>query len=92
VITPEIPKVEDMLFLMQDSAAKMILSVSLVQRFGWDECHDITNSRQKLAESVGNLMAVCKLLIESEEIDRLEVSSAEDRRVNMLLNWHNIKN
>jgi hypothetical protein len=92
VITPEIPKVEDILFLMQEAAAKMILSVSLVQRFGWDECYDITNSRQKLAESVGNLIAVFNLLIESEEIDAIEVAAAEDLRSNRLLNWHNIKN
>jgi NTP pyrophosphatase (non-canonical NTP hydrolase) len=86
------PKQEEILDILQEECAEVIVAGSKISRFGLDNFKPgkpLTN-RQHLAEELGDLQAMIDLCIASELVNKEEVEQATENKIAKLKKWSNI--
>ena len=88
------PTEKEILDILQEECAEVIVAVSKISRFGLDNFKPgkpLTN-RQHLAEEFGDLQAMIDLCIDHNLVDKEEVLTATRNKIAKLKLWSNIFN
>lgn len=84
----------ELLGILQEESAEIIVSVSKTRRFGWDSCHpDKPNfsNKEHLEEEIGDLLCIVKLLSDKCIIDVNNVSRCAEYKLDKLRKYSNVK-
>ena len=84
----------EILGILQEECAEVIVAISKINRFGWNSCHPDTpnfTNREHLTEELGDLLAMVKILCDKEIIDQNLLISAAEYKITKLLKFSNIK-
>lgn len=84
--------VKEILLITQEECAEVSQAISKVFRFGFDDCHPVTNvcNREHLEEELGDLMCMIDLLIDSGVVRESVVMTAKNEKLNKLMTWSKI--
>lgn len=88
------PAEAEILGILQEECAEVIMAVSKTRRFGWDSCHpDVPNfsNKEHLTEELGDLLAMVKILCDKEIIDQKLLVLAIEFKTTKLSKYSNIK-
>lgn len=85
-------KEKEILDILQEECAEVIVAISKINRFGLDNIKpnkELTN-RQHLAEEIGDLLAMVDLCYDNSLISYTEVEIARYKKIEKLKEWSNI--
>jgi hypothetical protein len=85
-------QVQEILDILQEECAEVIVEVSKCRRFGIDSLHyknGITH-RVMLEQEIGDLLAMVDLLEQQGVITRLGLAAARERKIEKLKVWSSI--
>jgi len=84
--------VQEILDILQEECAEVIVEVSKCRRFGIDSVHYKTNvpHREMLEQEIGDVLAMIKLLLEDGVITVEGLEAAAERKIEKLHKWSNI--
>jgi NTP pyrophosphatase (non-canonical NTP hydrolase) len=85
-------QVQEILDILQEECAEVIVEVSKCRRFGADSLHYKTGitHREMLEQEIGDLLAMVDLLEQHGVITRLGLAAARERKLEKLKIWSNI--
>ena len=85
-------RVQEILDILQEECAEVIVEVSKCRRFGIDSQHYKTNlpHKEMLEQEIGDVLAMIKLLLEDGVITVEGVEAAAERKIEKLHQWSNI--
>lgn len=86
------PKQKEVLDILQEECAEVVVAVSKISRFGLDNYKPnkpLTN-RQHLAEELGDLQTMIDLAVELDIVDIAEVKQYAQAKREKLKKWSNI--
>ena len=85
-------RVQEILDILQEECAEVIVEVSKCRRFGIDSQHYKTQvpHREMLEQELGDVMAMIKLLLEDGVITVEGIEAAAERKIEKLHKWSNI--
>jgi NTP pyrophosphatase (non-canonical NTP hydrolase) len=85
-------RVQEILDILQEECAEVIVEVSKCRRFGIDSQHYKTNvpHREMLEQEIGDVLAMIKLLVDNGVISADGVEAAAERKIEKLHKWSNI--
>ena len=85
-------KIQEILDILQEECAEVIVEVSKCRRFGIDSVHYKTNvpHREMLEQELGDVLAMVKLLLEDGVISADGIEAAAERKIEKLHQWSNI--
>ena len=85
-------RVQEILDILQEECAEVIVEVSKCRRFGIDSQHYKTNlpHKEMLEQEIGDVLAMIKLLLEDGVITVEGVEAAAERKIEKLHKWSNI--
>ena len=85
-------RVQEILDILQEECAEVIVEVSKCRRFGIDSQHYKTNipHKEMLEQELGDVMAMIKLLLEDGVITVEGIEAAAERKIEKLHKWSNI--
>jgi NTP pyrophosphatase (non-canonical NTP hydrolase) len=85
-------KTKEVMDILQEECAEVIVAVSKISRFGIDNFKpgkDQTN-REHLEEELGDLMAMVTILLDKGIVTRVNLDKAEAAKIEKLKQWSNI--
>jgi NTP pyrophosphatase (non-canonical NTP hydrolase) len=85
-------KVQEILDILQEECAEVIVEVSKCRRFGIDSVHYKTGElhQHMLEQELGDVLAMMRLLIESGVVSMDALEAAGERKIEKLRKWSNI--
>ena len=85
-------RTQEILDILQEECAEVIVEVSKCRRFGLDSTHYKTGQvhSQMLEQELGDVLAMLKLLIESGVVSCDGLEAAAERKLEKLKSWSNI--
>ena len=85
-------RVQEILDILQEECAEVIVEVSKCRRFGIDSQHYKTQvpHKEMLEQEIGDVLAMIKLLLEDGVITVEGVEAAAERKIEKLHKWSNI--
>lgn len=85
-------RVQEILDILQEECAEVIVEVSKCRRFGIDSQHykTLVPHREMLEQELGDVMAMIKLLLEDGVITVEGIEAAAERKIEKLHKWSNI--
>jgi NTP pyrophosphatase (non-canonical NTP hydrolase) len=86
------PRTQEILDILQEECAEVIVEVSKCRRFGIDSKHYKTGElhSKMLEQELGDVLAMMKLLIESGVISELGLEQAGEKKLEKLKLWSSI--
>lgn len=85
-------KTKEIMDITAEECAEVIVAISKISRFGLDNYKPgkpLTN-RQHLAEELGDLQAMIDLCIVTGVVDKADVDTASDNKIEKLKQWSTI--
>ena len=84
--------VQEILDILQEECAEVIVEISKCRRFGIDLQHYKTNvpHREMLEQELGDVLAMIKLLVDEGVISAAGLEAAAERKIEKLHTWSNI--
>lgn len=88
------PKNKEVLDILQEECAEVIVAISKISRFGLDNIKPgkPKTNREHLAEELGDLQAMIDLCIKFNLVGSEQISIAADNKIAKLKKWSNIFN
>ena len=85
-------RVQEILDILQEECAEVIVEVSKCRRFGLDSVHYKTGElhQDMLTQELGDVLAMIKLLVESGVVSMEALEAAGERKLEKLHTWSNI--
>jgi len=82
-------KQKEILSIAQEECGEVIVAISKIFRFGFDSRwpEGGIDNRSRLAEELGDLMAMVKLMSEYDIVDLEEMAKAGERKITKLKTW-----
>jgi NTP pyrophosphatase (non-canonical NTP hydrolase) len=80
--------------ILQEECAEVIQAISKIRRFGLNNYKDngLLTNREHLAEEIGQLFCMVKLLVRDNIVNIDEINAAQDEKTEKLKVWSNIAN
>ena len=86
-------KVEEILDILQEECAEVIVAVSKIRRFGIDNSYkDGGTQREHLVQELGDVSLLIELLVAHGVVDQNELHQAKINKSVKLAKWSNIYN
>ena len=85
-------RVQEILDILQEECAEVIVEVSKCRRFGIDSLHYVTQipHKEMLQQEIGDVLAMIKLLVDEGIISADGIESAAEKKIQKLHKWSNI--
>ena len=85
-------RVQEILDILQEECAEVIVEVSKCRRFGLDSVHYKTGElhQDMLTQELGDVLAMMRLLVESGVVSMDALEAAGERKIEKLRKWSNI--
>ena len=85
-------QIQEILDILQEECAEVIVEVSKCRRFGVDSVHYKTGQshRSMLEQELGDVLAMMRLLVESGVVSMDALEAAGERKLEKLRKWSNI--
>lgn len=85
-------RIQEILDILQEECAEVIVEVSKCRRFGVDSVHYKTGQshRSMLEQELGDVLAMMRLLVESGVVSMDALEAAGERKIEKLHKWSNI--
>jgi len=85
-------RVQEILDILQEECAEVIVEVSKCRRFGIDSQHykTLVPRKEMLEQELGDVLAMIKLLVDEGIISADGIESAAERKIEKLHKWSNI--
>jgi NTP pyrophosphatase (non-canonical NTP hydrolase) len=85
-------KEKEILDILQEECAEVIVAVSKINRFGLDNIKPgkPKTNREHLAEELGDLQAMIDLCVKFDLVGSEQISTAADNKIAKLKKWSNI--
>lgn len=86
-------KIDEILGILQEECAEVIVAVSKIRRFGIDNSYkDGGTQREHLVQELGDVSLLIELLVAHNVVDQNELHQAKINKSVKLAKWSNIYN